>query len=1116
VDVEQLYSSDLKRPELLPGGSPGYAHRTAPEGLWSPNADRFAGAVLIAEMLGWCDERVREAAWGENYFDPQEMQRESERYQTLMTVLRERWGGGVSGLFERAWRSETLADCATFGEWLVVLPELPSLESREEEAEEGVEELRELEPGEKETEAVGSTAKPQGLDSLRSQAYALAGQTEWKKVLEICDAILSQWPNQADIMLLRARAHHLVDMEQEFESAWAQALQSGSAEDWETCWKTAQALIQQSPKVMRYQELAEQAERGMTSAALVSRAEALVAEKRYEEALTLLNTVSSDHPRAAKVRAQIEIEKAQERRVAELLEQVQTHLAQEDWEKAILACQMGLALGGSPATFQPLLEQAQQGKEVESQVAQYVNEAAQEVQAGDWEKAIELLDQALALRPNRADLQGQREQFVLYRAWASQVEVARERLGVYQWDEALRLLADIPGDFLQAGLLRERAHQEIQRQQQLQEARQAYDVGKVLDLLTDVPSDYPQAEELRRWAQAEISRREQLEEARRMYDGKRVLDLLEGVSPDYPQLEELRRWAQAEISRREQLEEARRVYDGERVLALLEGVSPDYPQLEELRRWAQEEQRRRQEIETAQQHGRWEEVLSLLEAMPADHPDRDRLRQEAEQALHQRQRLEELHQQAQESLEAGEWEQVVSLCGQALEEGGDAALFGDLRQHALREWETDQAVNRAAEDAEQALRDGNLERALEQLEHALSLRPNRGDLQERLAEIERLRERKHRLDQARQALVAGEWSEVLDLVESVSPADDEVDALRQEAHAGLVNDLYAQAGAAEKAGDWEAAIAALRQLQGLEVEDKEVPQRLKRAQRERDIVSALAQVRAALKQRRWTQAVAAAEDAHRRFSEREEINTLLDQARQALAVWQVKRRRTRMVGGIVTALLMGVLITGFGIVIWGKTTGGGPAGFLLRTATPTVTPTNTSTFTLTPIPTSTFTPTPVWTPTPTATTTRQPTRIPTRTPTLTPTRPPTATPTPVPQAVQPQLVAPAQGGEFRNPITFQWSGSLNAGEAYQVTAYHSGSNYTVQSESLTVQEWTIYLPGELYGEWRWTVSVIRGDSAVATSEEGMFWFNPFAGTHPGSEPEKPTPEPTWTSPPVNP
>jgi serine/threonine protein kinase len=122
VDVEGLYGPGLPKPEQLPSGSTGYGHRTAEEGLWSAEADRFAGAVLMAEMLGWCDERVRQASSKESYFDSSELQREGERYQILKTVLRERWGSGVGELFERAWTSETLADCPTMGEWLAVLP----------------------------------------------------------------------------------------------------------------------------------------------------------------------------------------------------------------------------------------------------------------------------------------------------------------------------------------------------------------------------------------------------------------------------------------------------------------------------------------------------------------------------------------------------------------------------------------------------------------------------------------------------------------------------------------------------------------------------------------------------------------------------------------------------------------------------------------------------------------------------------------------------------------------------------------------------------------------------------------------------------------------------------
>ena len=141
VDVEGLYAPGLPRPEVLPSGSSGYAHRTAREGLWGPTADRFAGAVLLAEMLGWGDETVREACYGETYFDPAEMPSLNPplppgdpltgagglgvRAATLLSALARHYGQPVADLFERAWRSETLADCPTFGEWLVALPEHP-------------------------------------------------------------------------------------------------------------------------------------------------------------------------------------------------------------------------------------------------------------------------------------------------------------------------------------------------------------------------------------------------------------------------------------------------------------------------------------------------------------------------------------------------------------------------------------------------------------------------------------------------------------------------------------------------------------------------------------------------------------------------------------------------------------------------------------------------------------------------------------------------------------------------------------------------------------------------------------------------------------------------------
>jgi hypothetical protein len=121
VDVEELYAPSLTRPDRFPAGEAGYAHPVAAQGLWQPDADRFAAAVLLAEMLGWFDERVREAAGGKHYFAPEELQQDSARARLLRTVLLEQWGEGVATLFDRAWVSETLQGCPTALEWLMAL-----------------------------------------------------------------------------------------------------------------------------------------------------------------------------------------------------------------------------------------------------------------------------------------------------------------------------------------------------------------------------------------------------------------------------------------------------------------------------------------------------------------------------------------------------------------------------------------------------------------------------------------------------------------------------------------------------------------------------------------------------------------------------------------------------------------------------------------------------------------------------------------------------------------------------------------------------------------------------------------------------------------------------------
>ncbi len=161
-----------------------------------------------------------------------------------------------------------------------------------------------------------------------------------------------------------------------------------------------------------------------------------------------------------------------------------------------------------------------------------------------------------------------------------------------------------------------------------------------------------------------------------------------------------------------------------------------------------------------------------------------------------------------------------------------------------------------------------------------------------------------------------------------------------------------------------------------------------------------------------------------------------------------------------------------------------------------------------------FAPNPTPTPTPTATSTSQPT--PTKTSTLTPTpkvtptsveptptQTPDATETPrstaAPSFTRPVLTFPQQGETYKNPITLQWTGNLNAGQSYLVQIWHE-SGHSLPDRTLQTRSTVVDLPADRVGAWSWTVSVVDGSRVLATSAEGMFWFNPLPGVSPGTSP----------------
>jgi hypothetical protein len=117
IDVEEIYAPGLSRPTNVGFGTPGYKHKRNRGGLWGPHADRFAGAILLAEILGWHDPVVRKIAGREHYFEQAELQdSSSQRYSALKQTLHQ-MSPMLADYFEKAWRSKRLSSCPKLQDW---------------------------------------------------------------------------------------------------------------------------------------------------------------------------------------------------------------------------------------------------------------------------------------------------------------------------------------------------------------------------------------------------------------------------------------------------------------------------------------------------------------------------------------------------------------------------------------------------------------------------------------------------------------------------------------------------------------------------------------------------------------------------------------------------------------------------------------------------------------------------------------------------------------------------------------------------------------------------------------------------------------------------------------
>jgi serine/threonine protein kinase len=130
LDIEGLYISGSSAPAWRSQGSPGYQHRNLNQrGQSRPEGDRFAGAILLTEMLTWWNPLVRAHTTddAESLFTPETLQTPgSPLWQTVRDTL---WtmNPDLLYLFDQAWTSSDLSQCPELKAWATYLSPPPKL-----------------------------------------------------------------------------------------------------------------------------------------------------------------------------------------------------------------------------------------------------------------------------------------------------------------------------------------------------------------------------------------------------------------------------------------------------------------------------------------------------------------------------------------------------------------------------------------------------------------------------------------------------------------------------------------------------------------------------------------------------------------------------------------------------------------------------------------------------------------------------------------------------------------------------------------------------------------------------------------------------------------------------
>ena len=589
---------------------------------------------------------------------------------------------------------------------------------------------------------------------------------DYAGTIETCDQCLELEADHSEAWRLHQAASEGMERRQKVDELQATAKGYYTGKDYDNCLKSVQEALSLEPEDSELQSLQREAwqalEKEQRLAALLASAERSFQERRFTEALDLVNELLStdaSHAAATRLKEKVSREWQKVQQVEELLGEARNQASQGKWEGCRKKAQEGLKLSPNHEELQQLQDRAQQELEKLKRIAEILKRSRAAFEERRFEDVPVLAAEILELDPGHQEALDLRGKAV----------------------SALERLRQIR-ELLQAA----QAHQTAQEPEL---ALRRAGEGRQLD-----PAN-GEFLSIERWATGELERQ------------RRVDALLHEAQQQATEghWEVCRNKAQEGLKLSPNHEELRQIHDRAQ------------RELEKCKRIAELLKNCRSLLQEGQFEGALTIAGQILE-LESGHAEASELRGKAVASLERQRQIHELLQAAQAHQTAQEPELALQKSREGLQLDSGHVHFLSIQRWASEALERQRRVNALVHDARQLASESNWELCRKKAQEGLKLDPNHQELQQLHGRSQQELEIRKRIadliKDCRSLLQQKQFEGVLTLADQIielQPGHPEASDLKGKASAALehlrqVRELFETAQAHERAGELELAL----------------------------------------------------------------------------------------------------------------------------------------------------------------------------------------------------------------------------------------------------------------------------------------------------------------------